>query len=527
LQYFIQDLLIGIESQAIGDFARNRFVLSVLQLTRHLVNFGFYGTAEGIQNFLIAPLLSVLDGRNDKFSSKLFQRSTAGATDFVAPQEDVSTGRWRMNVVTQPVIECKMNIVHIFITVSDCRLDYRLSKLLHGWRLMLEVKLLQIKQGVLDLTKLNAPFIEGGSQLLQHSQFDWLKKNLDAVKAKGRMRKRGKKVDMSVILAGAATGWEDASKLFNALFVHIFQIHTEADADSTRRKKRSERKPKKQAVSLDIERISKAPFVTILLDLLMYESFELFHAAFSLLQRHFSQHNSLLQALTVSRLLVREVKVRRFHRMKRTIATIRTDLDSFSQWAMANFPFEPDESKQEQKRDEMMKAATAIIRGLIALARESAEIQDTLRDIRAHEVMLRAFRIPPRKTADIIADAAGTRLKRTEYYNKLLAELKGVMFEFMAAFCRNNSQNQALLYEHLGILMSEVFRTSAVGVMPNPMAVEALGEIFKNSASLVLRIPRELFEQFASGIEKTTLPDPRSALQFFMEVIMVDGQVCE
>jgi lipopolysaccharide biosynthesis protein len=89
-----------------------------------------------------------------------------------------------------------------------------------------------------------------GSSLLKDSSFRWLKDSLDAV-CKSNVW-RSKKVDMS-----ADEGWREGPKAFNLLFEKIFQVHTH--------------NPDKGKPSLDLDKMTKVPFDTVILDLLMYE----------------------------------------------------------------------------------------------------------------------------------------------------------------------------------------------------------------------------------------------------------------
>ncbi len=72
----------------------NMLVEQVLRLVHYLVKFGYYGDIEDIKRLLI-PLLSLLDGRNDKpypnkegrfyFNTSLFYLGHAGSKSFSSP----------------------------------------------------------------------------------------------------------------------------------------------------------------------------------------------------------------------------------------------------------------------------------------------------------------------------------------------------------------------------------------------------------------------------------------------------------
>jgi hypothetical protein len=143
-----------------------------------------------------------------------------------------------------------------------------------------------------------------------------------------------------------------------------------------------------------------------------------------------------------------------YKNIKQLLASLGMDLDSFSQWGMANFPFILDQAAQEKEREAIFERVCESVQELIKLAKANAEWQDTMRDLGAHAVMLRAFRIPIRKTNDIVADAKGLRLVRTKFCNDLLLQLKSYCYEYVSAFVSHNSKNQALLYNHLDTLMA-------------------------------------------------------------------------
>ena len=63
LKYFVEDFLDTHKTQKIGNKEMNGLMLNILLMLQAMVDCGFYGTAEGIKNFLAKPLFRVLDGR--------------------------------------------------------------------------------------------------------------------------------------------------------------------------------------------------------------------------------------------------------------------------------------------------------------------------------------------------------------------------------------------------------------------------------------------------------------------------------
>jgi hypothetical protein len=560
LKYFIQDVMLQVGSQTIGNQPRNRFVLSVLQLLHKLVRFGFFATAEDIRNFLILPLVHILDGRSDKYSDDMVQMqgrsssvgrsslssidaSMAGAGGKLsgASNEDASLGRWQLNEFTKPVIECKVNILRILVQVTDLRLDYRLSKLFHGFRIMLEAATGTAASIKKQVQALQAPVDDGGSQLFHHPSFSWLRKRLRQ-RAESQLQQSSASSTAGDDAEQEYEWHQDAPKLFEALFEQIFQLKRKKGTSSgsggggaqTKHlpfHQRPSAGHHQQPLSLDIEAITEelehVPFVTMILDLLMYESFDLFHASFSLLLRHYSQRRSLLRALFSSHVLVSDDDVDQHKKIRGHLMEVRKGLNSFNQWAMA----------QEQKRNESMARLLAEIHALTDFACGGLDQQDLLRELGVHAIILRAFRIPPRQVDYAnrnAAPAAEPGLKsekdndehsrqkdRAAHYNKLLRAVKNQCCKLMSAFVYGNPRNQQLMYEDLSsitmlthskphteaqapIHMSSGTNGGILDTNPMVMVMAALGDIFRMNFDLASQIPQELFDRFAGCIEHGT-----------------------
>jgi hypothetical protein len=143
--------------------------LAVTRLCRAMVEHGFYGTAQGIKEYLCNPVLGALDGRRDKAGSEggngngsgnnnsnddgdgdgdggngngvvafdalddlLPMGATTGST--ISPEE-----RYADNASTAVTTKSKIESCKILLSVASIRLDYRASKLLHGWQYLQRV----------------------------------------------------------------------------------------------------------------------------------------------------------------------------------------------------------------------------------------------------------------------------------------------------------------------------------------------------------------------------------------------------
>lgn len=265
-----------------------------------------------------------------------------------------------------------------------------------------------------------------------------------------------------------------------------------------------------------------------------------------LLFRHFSQRRSLATALERVQLLVLEEQVVTYARAKTLISSLRDDVDHITVWGMGNYPTEPVE-KQLQLRSEAHNRLRQTIRTLqgmcmagtssnaddnvndksdsgnksdsdeqdvmngAALKEVNASTQVLLCELGAHDVIMRALRVPGRRTDDLYAE---WRRVRTIEFNGILQDMKRCCYEFLTIFARDNPKTQAVLYPKVNAFMLQV--------EDGPHVTEAIGNVFRNNSVLSSKIPERLFWNFASCIDDQV--GNRSALtyiDFFISVATI------
>ena len=94
--------------------------LSVLEMMQTMAARGFFGTASALESSLCLPLVLIMDGRTD-------EAGVSGSRYQLETERDCSEA------------ECKAQACFTMLHVTNIRLDYRLSKLLHGWHFLAEM----------------------------------------------------------------------------------------------------------------------------------------------------------------------------------------------------------------------------------------------------------------------------------------------------------------------------------------------------------------------------------------------------
>jgi hypothetical protein len=154
LKYFTSDYLgmSGDRGHVISDHSEQRFVLALTKMCRCLAEYGFYSDAKQIKNFLCNPLLKALDGRLDTTNEDVVREVSDSTFVSVDGDDDderdifggqhvaglSATERYRATDVTELPMMVKGEICEVMLQVGRIRLDYRLSKLLHGFHILAE-----------------------------------------------------------------------------------------------------------------------------------------------------------------------------------------------------------------------------------------------------------------------------------------------------------------------------------------------------------------------------------------------------
>jgi hypothetical protein len=139
LKFFTADYFTSLESAGRKTAGDEQLKLAVTRLCRTMVNHGFYGTAHGIRHYLCDPLLRALDGRRDagENADNLvedyddFDLSDISSASEMSPEE-----RYADNKESKVATQSKIESCQVMLQVAKVRLDYRMSKLLHGWHFL-------------------------------------------------------------------------------------------------------------------------------------------------------------------------------------------------------------------------------------------------------------------------------------------------------------------------------------------------------------------------------------------------------
>ncbi|HLD77441.1 MAG TPA: hypothetical protein VJB16_00285, partial [archaeon] len=211
--------------------------------------------------------------------------------------------------------------------------------------------------------------------------------------------------------------------------------------------------------------IPAAELVPILEDLVLYDSAELARSAAALMVRFYNQQQELQDALQNVQILVTERNVSTYEFVASQLNELRHLLGSFS----------------ASSCDPIVRILRALKNLCVKYNTPFSHNQRILRNLDAHTVVFELLRAPfdPR--------APGTVAARHE-----LAES---VFDLLGAFCLENADNQACLFEYL----DEFLR-----LLPDYQSVAAtLAQVFRNNRSLCSQLTegqlRKIVNTIASG----------------------------
>jgi hypothetical protein len=486
----------------------NCLTLSLLACCQCLARFGFYSTTSQIAD-LVDPLVALLDGRQDVMtaaeakaqddmqlstetnrvtsrtrsstmfgfghsrtastaalavkSGRLHERShftelgeeedeskTTGSSHAEAQSkhlladDDNGPLRWEFNEETQLVMKSKCEMLAVVDALSDVRLDFRLSQLLAVAK--------------------NATHEGGVGSLIQHYLGSAPPAMCDVRrlfrKKHGALRKQA--VSESTTACGDVglcvtnLGFDKFDNMFGPAYA-----------------------------GLDMVQISDSPLVTICFDLMMYQSPDVFEAAFKALLRHFSQRQSLLKCLREVTLLVNSSTVAAYQVLERELSMLRHRFESYETWGVVN-EFGPVQGG-------VVKEVLATLKKLTALCNDDGtdepvrETQNLLRALFVTDVIVKALEIP------IPGGSPPGHLH----------EIKKLCNKFFQAFVRDNKKNQALAHRSMSIFLPQMGR--GLGVAPSITA------IFSQNPSLCTKISVDLIDSFVDSIRSKT---PAKGIQF-------------
>ena len=501
----------------------NYLTLSLLECCQCLARFGFYNTTTQIAD-LVDPLVALLDGRMDVMTAaeaekqdeerlltettRATSRTRTGTMFGLSHSRTVSTTslpmksgqprahflalddeeedeskvagsghaeahskhlladddsgpqRWAFNEETQLVMNSKCEMLAVIDALSDVRLDFRLSQLLAVAK--------------------TATRMGGVGSLVHHHLGDVSEPAMCDVRRLFRKKHNA-----------------EHEGIFDALRKQAISESTTASGDAgfcvtNFGFDKFDNMFGSDYAGLDMDAISDSPLVTICFDLMMYQSPDVFEAAFKTLLRHFSQRQSLLKCLREVQLLVNPSTVAAYQVLERELSMVRNRFESYETWGVAN-EFSP-------VQDDVVQEVLATLKKLTLLCTDARtnepvrETQNLLRALKVSDVIIKALVIP-------IPEGPPGHLH----------EIKKLCNQFFKAFVRDNKKNQARAHRFMSIFLSNM--KNLLGAAP------AITAIFSHNPSMCTKVSVDLIDAFVSTIRSKS---PAKSIQFLM---FLDGVI--
>ena len=412
-------------------------------------------------------------------------------------RNDVQPGdpaRKEENDGTLLVMECKQRMIDSCTQLAKLRDDYRLTLLLANF-----------KKSVVD-----------GRPLLRHNQGEHPE-------------------------GGELLGW-DLTEDFHGFFNQLFEPPMGGS--------------KIDGTCLDLDSLSDAPLSTILMDLMMYNSPELFEAALSQLHSIFNQRSDTIKAMDGVQLLMNDAVplLDTLSLLKSEVALVRHRVESYETWGVAN-SFSPiddavsatvleglstltdfcycapralgglalEESVFDLASlaaDEWDKAAAEEI--ALAERKPTREWQDLLRNLMVPSILVRGVRIPYRSFADA-GLRFGIEAKNRKASYECLRTVVKASWKCVQALVSGNKANQNLLLQEPGFLdfmVAEMLEDPDLGI------AFIFVELFRGNTEAIELCDGRIFEAFGARLD-AHVGDSVAAgrfLAFFETMVEVPGK---
>jgi hypothetical protein len=267
-----------------------------------------------------------------------------------------------------------------------------------------------------------------------------------------------------------------------------------------------------EKVTLDFELMTDGPFTTICLDLLMYESPQLFSVAMRLLVRKFSTKAVLRQKLARMQLIIRDNVLANYQKIQQTIVRLQSSMNAFPVWAMGNLPL-LDADEQVANRESERDIILDLLHDLAQITMEEpVDVhQDMLRRAGTVDVIFSMLRLRRRIPKP---EHTAPRKVRIAEHNRVLDEVAIKCHKFLAIFARHHPINQELLYGHIEYLVDLIDDTPDDSTFPEETKNAILataGVIFDGNMTLVRKVTPKYAEMLVRGMMKNGAPKVQEA----------------
>jgi len=533
VKHFVYNFLRDLEGVLRAyELAKNHLVKELLVLTQFMVEYGLYINEEELEA-MIDPLVYILDGttdvtaENSDFQSAAIQASGVGkgknsvfADAIVEAERQKQVRRYEVKDGNIVIMECKVKICSILLSIINVRLDMKLSNFLISFR---------------DNASYSRSANDTPLASLKHSR----QESTDQLIPLSSLKRRGKKVRPELEHRGPLAWLNDILE------------------DST----------------LDLQECTSKNFVAVLMDLLLYQHQPLVTEAFMLTFSYFTQQHALLNALLNVQLLENEESIHALSSLNEQYSVLRIHADNAEFWLGRQYDlgFTNPRVLEQYATDSLTltvhQRICDIISGLAKLcyketsrlvhshANDEPDFERTvwksdsetsityetegkvLRLSKLAEASTDAGQLDPEifTESEVPSRSFQRLLRNLKVFESILELVKfpaldqfysaerhqlvlRFCFVFLAKFCRNNPQNQELLSNS-----AEVF----IQAIPTSVfAITLIREIYQNNADLCLRLPIKHIRSFVKAIGETPLSAKKCFIIRTLEIfITVNGKV--
>ncbi|XP_012277978.1 inositol 1,4,5-trisphosphate receptor isoform X3 [Orussus abietinus] len=295
-----------------------------------------------------------------------------------------------------------------------------------------------------------------------------------------------------------------------------------------------------ECIALDLDGQGGRTFLRVLLHLAMHDYPPLVSGALTLLFRHFSQRQEVLQAFKQVQLLVSDSDVESYKQIKADLDVLRQSVEKSELWVYKSKATEEHGGKKKKSKDEEDDGTTPRKAPPLAhcdkkgsaidldvgpplhpdQAEEYKKIQQIL--IRMNKLCIQTFsggQVKPRKHEQRLLRNVGVHtvvldLLQVPYDTKedvRMNELMRLAHDFLQNFCLGNQQNQVLLHKQLDLFLN-----------PGIREAQTVCSIFQDNSILCNEVNAKVIQHFVHCIE--THGRHVQYLKFFQTIVKAENQ---